>query len=292
MTLDQLLTLHAIVSEGTFRGAAQRLHKSQSALSHSIKKLEQEIGLEVLSRDDYRPSLTAHGKVFYRQATRIILQMQHLKQLTQNLNAEQEPEVNIVITATQPLDPVLHVINQATREFPATHIRLAVETMGGPAERLLKNSADIIIAALDGIPSDQVEAIPFSVTNIIPVASPDYGEQQWSERQSITAMQAYVQVVVASSSSHDFEQSRDLLPGGLRWTVSDFATKKEIIQAAMGWGGLPEHMISSELASGELIKLDVEGYPVRRSELYQIRHRDRLPGKVAQTLWDRLAQVN
>ena len=40
MKHDQLLALEAIVSTGTFRGAAERLHKSQSAVSHTIRQLE------------------------------------------------------------------------------------------------------------------------------------------------------------------------------------------------------------------------------------------------------------
>ena len=42
MTYEQLIVLQAIVTEGTFRGAAERLNKSQSAISHMLKKLETE----------------------------------------------------------------------------------------------------------------------------------------------------------------------------------------------------------------------------------------------------------
>ena len=39
MTFEQLRVLQAIVSEGTFHGAAHQLNKSQPALSHMIKKI-------------------------------------------------------------------------------------------------------------------------------------------------------------------------------------------------------------------------------------------------------------
>ncbi len=61
MTFEQLRVLHAIVSEGTFRRAAETLFKSQPALSTMMKNLEAEVGFELLSRDQYRPSLTAQG---------------------------------------------------------------------------------------------------------------------------------------------------------------------------------------------------------------------------------------
>lgn len=288
MTYEQLVVLHAIVTEGTFRGAAERLNKSQSAISHMLKKLETEIDIVLLSREAYRPTLTPGGEVFYRQATRVMQQMKELNMVAKNLNAKQEPEVLLAVTATFPLKPVLDVIGTIKDKYPATHIRLSRESMGGPIERLLRNDADIIIATMDGVPVEQVEALSFAQVTIVPVAHPDFEPARSSHMKTITEMQSYTQVVVADSSSGAFAQSRDLLPGGLRWTVSDFAAKKEVLQAKLGWGGLPTHMIEGELARGELVALNVEGYQKRESQLFQMRKRDTDVGVVAQSIWEQL----
>jgi len=285
MTYEQLVVLHAIVTEGTFRGAANRLNKAQSAISHMLKKLESEIDITLLSRAEYRPKLTPSGEVFYRQAMRVMQQMQQLGSTAKSLSAKQEAKVFLAVTATYPLKPLLNIIGQVTAEYPATHICLSRETMAGPIEQLLQNNADIIIATMDDVPTDQVEAIPFSTVTISPVAHPDFEPACCSHMKTIAEMQGYVQVVVADSSSGVHPQSRDLLPGGLRWTVSDFTTKKEILLANMGWGGLPEHLIEEELDQGRLVRLDMEGYPSRQSHLYLIRKRDREVGIVAQSIW-------
>lgn len=288
ITYEQLVVLHAIVTEGTFRGAAERLNKSQSAVSHMLKKLENQIDIVVLSREEYRPTLTPAGEVFYRQATRVMQQMKELSIIAKNLNARQEPEVFLAVTATFPLRPVLESIGTIRDEYPATHIRLSRESMGGPIERLLRNDADIIIATMDGVPVEQVEALAFAQVTIVPVAHPDFEPARSSHMKTISEMQSYTQVVVADSSSGPFAQSRDLLPGGLRWTVSDFAAKKEILLAKLGWGGIPSHMIEDELARGELVALNVEGYQKRQSHLFQMRKRDKEVGIVAQSIWERL----
>ncbi|MDG1471474.1 MAG: LysR family transcriptional regulator [Ascidiaceihabitans sp.] len=288
MTYEQLVVLHAIVTEGTFRGAAERLNKSQSAISHMLKKLETEIDIILLSRQAYRPALTPQGEVFYRQATRVMQQMKDLNTVAKNLNAKQEPEVLLAVTATFPLAPVLEVIGTIKDEFPTTHIRLSRESMGGPIERLLRDDADIIIATMDGVPVEQVEALAFAQVTIMPVAHPDFEPAKSSHMKTVSEMQSYTQVVVADSSSGAFAQSRDLLPGGLRWTVSDFAAKKEILLAKLGWGGIPTHMIEDELARGELVALNVEGYQKRQSQLFQIRKRDKDVGIVAQSIWEQL----
>ena len=288
MTYEQLVVLHAIVTEGTFRGAAERLNRSQSAVSHMLKKLETEIQLVLLSREDYRPSLTPAGEVFYRHATRVMQQMKELSTIAKNLSAHQEPEVFLAVTATFSLKPVLEIIGAIRNDYPATHIRLSRESMGGPIERLLRDDADIIIATMDGVPVEQVEALSFAQVTIVPVAHPGFEPARSSHMKSIAEMQSYTQVVVADSGSREFEQSRDLLPGGLRWTVSDFAAKKEILLANLGWGGIPIHMIDNELAQGKLVELNVEGYQRRQSQLFQIRKRDKDAGIVAQSIWEQL----
>lgn len=292
MTYEQLLVLNAIVTEGTFRAAANHLNKSQSAISHMIKKLETEINFSLFSREEYRPKLTPSGEVFHRQATRVMQQMQQLGNLAKSLSAEQEAQVFLAVTATYPLQPFLKIVGDVTVEYPMTHIRLSRETMSGPLERLLSDDANIIIAALDDVPVDQVEAIPFSQITIVPVAHPDYGPAHSEHLVTITDMQSYTQIVVSDSGSGAFEQSRDLMPGGLRWTVSDFAAKKEVLLAQMGWGGMPKHLITEELKQGKLVELNVEGYPPRHSQLYQIRRREREVGIVAQSIWQRLLSIS
>ena len=291
ITYEQLVVLHAIVTEGTFRGAAERLNKSQSAVSHMLKKLETQIDIVLLSREEYRPTLTPAGEVFFRQATRVMQQMKELNIVAKNLNARQEPEVFLAVTATFPLKPVLEVIGTIRDRFPATNIRLSRESMGGPIERLLRNDADIIIATMDGVPVDQVEALSFAQVTIVPVAHPDFEPARSSHMKTISEMQSYTQVVVADSSSGEFAQSRDLLPGGLRWTVSDFVAKKEILLAKLGWGGIPTHMIEDELARGALVALNVEGYEKRQSQLFQMRKRDTDVGIVAQSIWEKLSRI-
>lgn len=155
----------------------------------------------------------------------------------------------------------------------------------------MAGEADLIIATLDGLQAEAVLAAPFGTVNIIPVAHPDYAPARSAQRLSNAQMSAYVQVVVAGTGQGAFAQSRDLVPDGLRWTVSDFAAKKEIITAGLGWGGMPEHLIADELASGTLVALNLASYPIRRSQLYVIRRRESTLGVVGNALWEQLSQA-
>lgn len=291
MKLEQLRVLDCIVTQGSFRKASEVLFKSQPALSQAIKSLEEETGLTLLSREGYRPVLTSSGKAFYRQARIVLDQVQSLKELADKLSASQEAEVRISVSATCPLTPLLSVIGDLKHEFPATDIRLMSDAMGGSAERLMAGEADLVVATLDGLAAEAVLTAPYTTVNIVPVAHPDYEPARRGKRLSNADMRAYVQVVVAGTGRGQYDQSRDVVHDGLRWTVSDFAAKKEIVCAGMGWGGIPDHLIADELERGELVPLDLEGYPVRHSQLHVIRRREGALGVVAHALWERLTSA-
>ncbi|AUR00239.1 LysR family transcriptional regulator [Phaeobacter inhibens] len=291
MKHDQLIALDAIVSAGTFRGAAERLHKSQSAISHTIRQLEEQLELELFNREAYRPVLTPAGEIFYREASRVLRQMQGLRTTAARLRAREEPELTIAVSATMDLDLLLPTLADTGQRHPATHLRLRMEMMGGPIARLLEGTAEIALASLAGVPLDTVEAEPVGEVTIRPVASPDLGLPATSRALAANEMQGHVQVVAADSGTAVHEQSRDLLAGGLKWTVSDLAAKKKVILAGFGWGGLPDHMTVEERRSGDLLSLNLEGFPLRRTTLFKMRRRDQAIGVVADELWNRIGSL-
>ena len=292
MTLDQLMALDAIVSVGTFRGAASKLNKAQSAISHQIRKLEDELQFDLFTRDTYRPELTPQGIVFYRETARVLEAFRALNTTAASLRSEQEAIVQIAITGTMDVNPLLQVLGRIGAAYPSTHIRVDAEMMGGVLERLMGDETDIIIAGLHGVPLDQVDVLPVGTVTIRPVAHHSFAACSLQRPLTRQKMQGYVQVVVSGTGGAKFDQSRDLLSGGQRWNVSDFSIKKTIIKSGLGWGGLPEHLIQDELESGELVGLIVDGFPPRRTEVFAIRRRDKTMGRVTSEIWDAMKQLN
>src|SRR3982074_1941121 len=72
LTIHQLLCFDAVVTEGSFQAAAERLLRSQPAVSSAVKNLETELRLILLDRSGYRVSLTEAGRSFHER-TRIFL---------------------------------------------------------------------------------------------------------------------------------------------------------------------------------------------------------------------------
>lgn len=87
MDLRQLRYFIAVAEELHFGRAAARLFISQPALSFDIKKLEEQLGTQLLLRNNKSVKLTGAGQVLLVEARNLLLQAEKVKRLTQ-LSAE------------------------------------------------------------------------------------------------------------------------------------------------------------------------------------------------------------
>ena len=76
MTFEQLECFIYAVQENTFFDAAEALHITQSSLSKQIKKMEQELGIQLFDRSKRSAVLTQAGEFFYPEAQKLSLQYQ------------------------------------------------------------------------------------------------------------------------------------------------------------------------------------------------------------------------
>src|SRR5579862_5633339 len=70
--VDQLRTFIAIVETGSFTRAAEVVHKTQSAVSMQMKRLEERVGRPIFERDGRSSKLTDHGERLLDYARRIV----------------------------------------------------------------------------------------------------------------------------------------------------------------------------------------------------------------------------
>lgn len=72
MTFEQLEYFIAVVKNQTFFDASEKLNISQSSLSKNIKKLESELGCQLLDRTQRKARLTDAGSFFYYKAVKLV----------------------------------------------------------------------------------------------------------------------------------------------------------------------------------------------------------------------------
>ncbi len=283
MTLEQLKSLQAIVEGGSLRAAAQSLNRTQPTVSVAIKNLEEELGLQIFDREQYRNTLTPQGKKLYQKAKLVLGQAQSFKNLATQLAAGEETEVGIAFTSAIPVSPIISTIRQCKEEFPATRLEVYSENGLEPLDLLENGMASILI-----IPwvqnHDKLESIHFMNMRFISVIAADSPLLKEYDAVPKAVMKNYPQVIIGGRKSST--KSYGVLEGGDQWRVNDFQTKKEIIMQGMGWGSLPEHLIKDELTQGVLAPIKVEGDTDKPNiELRVVRLEGEPVGPVAQRLW-------
>lgn len=88
MLFRQMEYLQAVVECGSFYAAAEKCHVSQSAISQQIKKLEDELGVQLLNCHNRTFSLTSAGEYFYRKSLIIRSDLEQLIRETKRLDAD------------------------------------------------------------------------------------------------------------------------------------------------------------------------------------------------------------
>lgn len=288
MTNEQLKAFLAVVEQGSFRKAADAIFKTQAAVSSSIKSLETQYNIKLFDRAKYRPILTDAGNAFLPHAKLTMNHFNRLDKIGHQLTKGMESKFNIVVSLVFPLPALLKEIKNTVDLFPDTQFKVFTESLNGVVERINEEDAGIAFGPDIGLDTTH-EKFPVSAVTFINVSAPGYFEYDAEQKVSLEEINAYSQIVVRDSAKSTEKASYFTATNRESWNVNDFNVKKELILAGFGWGAMPEHLIATELASGELISANVEGIPTRTSgTLYMFRSRNHKRGPVANKFWEEL----
>lgn len=291
MTLEQLKMLVKIAETGSVLAAAEVLHRTQPTVSVAIRKLEDELGVLLLDREQYRATLTTAGLQLCQKARTILKHAEDFSSLARHLAIGNEPELHLAIEASCPLPLVLKILRESEKKYPQTEFNLQVENIWGALEKLQYGEVDLAISPwFEDLP--ELDSIPLLRTWLIAVAAPGFCPDDIE--LTLDEMKQHVQVVVRDSSRKPQQQkSYGVLDDGRHWVVSDHLTKKELILARMGWGKLQEHLITEELASGALVPLEIIHYPCRvEVDIRAVRRLGEPIGPVAASLWQDFQEIS
>jgi len=290
MTLDQFITLDAIVTFGSFRAAAEKLNKVQSAISYTVRTMEEELGFALFSRETYRPSLTKEGHAIYQKVQLILADMAEINQFAQHLTMGEEPIVAIDIAGTCPIEKVIPILQEISQKFPATQIKISSEVLGSES-LVLKDEVDVAITHV--LQTDnQLEIIPWKHFMLAPVSATDHPLARENATVHNSEVLKHFQVVVSSASSRTTSESHGVFQGCSTWVVGTFEAKRDLILANMGWGNMPLHLVQPYIDSGQMKFLNIPGLEPIKVALQLVRKRRQTHGPVVKKLWELLVASN
>jgi LysR family transcriptional regulator for metE and metH len=151
--------LTAIKTQGTLTKAADSLCLSQSALSHSIKKLEGQLGTSIWQKDGRNLRLTAAGEYIQTLANRVLPQFCHTELLLEQIAKGQMGSLRIGMECHPCYQWLLRVIQPYLGKWSNIDIDVRQEFQFGALGALLSYEIDILITP-DPLFKPKIEYIP------------------------------------------------------------------------------------------------------------------------------------
>lgn len=285
ITIDQLLCFEAVVTEGGFQAAADKLLRAQPTVSAAVKNLEAQLGLALLDRSGYRVGLTDVGRSFLERTRAFLGDFDRLQIHAAQLARGEEAELRVVVGDLCPLPRTLGLLRQFFDRVPGTRLHLYFEALAGPAERLLDAEADLMLHHVDKT-DPRFEHNNLFTVRLIPVVAPGFLKFPVTADITPEQMRPYVQCVIRDSARAVSTRSYYLIEGARQWTVSDQLMKRELILQGMGWGHLPDYLVTRDLQEGRLVSIAGRHLTGGLVDVVAARLRDRPRGPIAAKLWE------
>ncbi len=291
MDYDQVSAFCAVARCASFRKASEELHKTQPAISKLVRNLEGTLELTLFDRSSYRAKLSDEGKRFYPRALSWLEDSERLRSYARTLSGGQETSVGVAVDAAAPLAPVTCALALVRKAFPEVAVRLRTERLEGALHALLGDEVELALSLAPASRPPNVEHLTLPPVYVVPVVRADHELASLSGKALHTALRRHPQIVLTDSARRPVETSLNVLEGGLRWDVTDLDAKQALIDAGLGWGGIPQLRVAELLNKGRLTVLDVPEFERPELALQLLRRRDRARGPVQEALWKALASA-
>ena len=295
LDLDQLHVLVTVVDQGSFSAAARKLGRAQSVVSYAIQELEADLGLALYDRSGYRPELTEFGAALLPRARHLLREAAVLAVQAEGLRSGLESDLTIVVDSVFPMSLLSAAFREFQAAFPSVTTHVQVESVRASADMLLSSRADLGLVLATFTDTVEVEQRHAAYIELVAVCAPDHplARRQATHGGLVAAdVVDHLQLVLSDRSADGRGESFGV--SALRiWRLADLGAKHEMLRAGLGWGSLPRHLATDDLAVGRLIEMSLDGWAgtsaVPRIEAVLARRRDRSPGLAGRWLFDRLA---
>jgi DNA-binding transcriptional LysR family regulator len=265
ISLEQWRSLLAVVDSGGYAQAAAVLHKSQSAVTYAVQKMEALLGVKVFEVIGRKAHLTATGQVLYRRAKALLDEAGALEGAAGSLAAGWEPELKLAVEIVFPTWLLLEALGRFATERPETRIELYETVLSGTEESLLERRVDFAIGSTvpAGFAGDRLMPVRF-----IAAAHPDHPLHRLGRELTLQDLREHRHLVIRDSGSQ--RRGGSWLGAEQIWTVSQKATSIHAATQGLGFAWFAEDTIRSELNSGTLAPLPLREGGERWADLYLV----------------------
>jgi len=265
--LENWAVLAAVVDEGGFLHAANKLHRSQSAVSYAVARLQEQLGIKLLAIEGRKAVLTAHGTVLLARARRLLADLDDLETLAASLLTDWESDLRVVVDAAFPRSLLVNILRELQQSCPSTRLQLADAVLSGGTEAIAAGSADVVVTSR--VPGGHLGEWLLDI-EFIAVAHPQHPlfatARERNSPLTTDDLARHVQSVVRDSG-HDAPRDEGWLGAERRYTVGSLEASIALVTGGLAFAWLPEDEIRQLLKTDKLRELPLAAGGRRRMPL-------------------------
>jgi DNA-binding transcriptional LysR family regulator len=260
MEMSQLEFFVTVVEEGSFSKAAERVYRTQPAVSIAIRRLEEEIGASLFERSQKTPALTAVGELVYDYAKRILSLRDQTLEVVAELRSLKRGRVRIGANESTSL----YLLPQLILDYRELHPNVKVEIFRHVSERLprevLDRNVDFALLAFEPADSD-LESFPVLRDELVLIMHPDHPlSQRGSVKVSELGNESFLAHNVKTGSRFKVLETfaQHHTPLNITLELATVETIKRFVQLNNGLAFVPRMCVAEELLRGTLATIPVE----------------------------------
>lgn len=265
MDISQLEVFLAVAREGGFSRAADKLYRTQSAVSQAVRKLETEIGEPLFDRSSRDGLLTDAGRVLQEYAERLLNVRENAREALAELRELQKGKLVIGANEFTALY-LLRVLAEFGRLHPAIRIMVQRSLGSRIPDDVLRHNCEFGVLTYDPEDPELASVVVYS-DELILVVPPQHPLARES-RVSIPQLgaESFVAHIVSSPYREKVLQAfkKHKTPLHMGVELPTLQAIKRFVAMGSGVAFLPEISVEDEIARGELVRIPVQELNVHR----------------------------
>ena len=265
-TVHQLTVFRTVAQHLSYTRAAETLYLSQPAVAQQVKTLEQMLGLRLFTRSGRGIVLTPAGQEFLNHTDRLLTRLAETTPVVHEIHTLRRGSVVIgasISAGTYVVPPLLGTFHA---RYPGVHVTLMMAHHHSIEENLLTHHIDLgVIGFIEQRERFVVELLrPYELVVVAPPSHRLAGRSAipLHDLQGETLLLRERGSVTRLATELHFAQAGVPIPASLE--LGNIEATKEGVAAELGIAVLPRESVALELANGDLVMLDVQGFPLQR----------------------------
>lgn len=267
MEFGQLEIFLCIAEEKSFSRAAEKMLRTQPALSIAMKRLEEETGELLFDRSSRNATLTEAGKTLHSYAQRLINLRQEAREAVGELRGMYRGRLIIGANESTSFYLLPDLLLEYRRRFPMIKIEVHRNISEKIPSDLLERKIDFGFLSYDPQQAG-LQSIELDRDELVLVVPPKH---ELAGREQVTVRELGLFQFVAHNArtpARDrifelFRQNQTLL--NICVDLSTLETIKDFVQLGVGIAILPRLSVSAEIADGRLIHVPVRGMRIEKT---------------------------